>query len=883
MRWLRRLWHKPLTEKQLDAELQFHLQEQIENYIATGLSDEEARRRALIEFGGVERFKEECREARFEHHLDVLWRDLRFAWRGLRKDPRFSIVAIFALALGIGASTAIFSVVDNALFEPLAYKDAGQLVAIKVRDLDKLNGEWRGLFSWEEYQEFAKQNHVFESMVANLQDDTIYTSGESNLRLGGNFVTPGTFEFYGVKPFLGRSLEPADYEVGAPPVFVMRYVTWVKRFNADPSWIGKTFNLNGVQRTLVGVAAPRFAWGGADLWMPRGREDRQAMGEGGHLMRRYWGVISRIRPGVSYKEASADLTVIAQRLAPQNPDDYPKHFAIEVDSFEHLVTPPNFRHALAVFSTAVGLLLLIGCGNVANLLLARATVREKEFAVRTAMGASRSRLIRQLLAESFLLAMGGATLGIFLAWAGVKALAAAMPDFTIASETVIEMNGAVLLFAVVTGVCTVFVFGLFPALQASRCDLSESLRDTGKGLTGTGRPARVRNAVVVLEVALSLTLLFTAGLFARTFTALQQVQLGIRIDHVLTARLPLPYERYKTGPQVKSFFGPLLARVKGLPGVEYAAETSTMPPYGAIRGNIEVEGKPSSDKSRALTQLCSEDYFSVIRIPLLEGRTFNQDEVNDARRVVVINRTFQHNYFGNENPIGRRVRLSILTEFPDPVPNPWFDVIGVVGDARNLGLEDPIDPETWIPYTVTGSAMRGILVRTQGNAASMTKPLAREIWAVDPGVAMAEAGTLEYFVDVYTFAMRRFAMWIVGIFAAIGLLLVTIGVYSVVSYTTSRRTHEIGIRMALGAARADVLRMVLSHGAQLLLLGIVVGLGLSLGAAQVIVNQLWGVSPHDPLTLGSVAALLLIVGLVACWIPARRATRTNPVNALRYE
>jgi putative ABC transport system permease protein len=556
---------------------------------------------------------------------------------------------------------------------------------------------------------------------------------------------------------------------------------------------------------------------------------------------------------------------------------------MEVLSFGYAVLPPRFRNSLYIFLAAVGLLLLIGCGNVANLLLVRATAREKEFAVRSALGASRFRLVRQLLVESFLLAISGAALGILLAWAGVKTIAAVIPQFTIASETVIQMNWTVLLFASVVGIGTVFVFGLAPALQASRCDLHDSLRDTGKGVAGTAGRAGVRNAVIVLEVALSLILLFTAGLFVRSFIALQEVPLGLQVDHVLTARMPLPLERYKTAVQLTSFYRPLLARLKSVPGIAYAAETSTIPPYGGIRSEVEVPGKTHTEKWDTLFQLCSEDYFSVLRIQFIDGRPFTDVEVNDARRVAIINQTFQRRYFGNENPIGRRIHLKELKEFPDSLSEPWFEVIGVVADARNRGLQEPLWPEAWIPYTVTGSFMRGILVRTTNEPKSMIKAVGHEIWATDPSVAMAQPETLEYFLDLFTFAQPRFGLWLVTIFAAIGLVLVTIGVYSVIAYTTSRRTHEIGIRIALGAARGDVLRMVLRKGLYLLLTGIVIGLSVSFVLSRILVSQLWGVSPYDRLTSIAVAGLLLLVGLIACWIPAHRATRVNPSTALRYE
>jgi len=881
MRWLRRLWHKSLSERRLDSELQFHVEQQAAEYVAAGLPQDEARRRASIEFGGVERFKEECREARWENRLDIIARDFQFAFRGLLKDRRFAFIAIFALALGIGASTAIFSIVDNALFEPFPYKDSRHLVIIRIHDRDGADREWRGAFFYPELQEYMTQNHVFDAAAGNVEDDIIYTAGDTTFRFGGDYVTPGTFEFFGVPPYLGRALEPADFQSGAPPAFVMRYATWVSQFHSDATLIGKTFNLNGVSHTLVGVMAPRFAWGGVEMWLPRS-PDAVEVGPDGHF-RRYWGMVAHLRPGVSLQEAEADLTVIAQRLAPLYSDEYPKRFSIEVDSFAHAVVPEQFRKILYVLFAAVGLLLLIGCANVANLLLARATTREREFAVRSALGASRGRLIGQLLAESFLLAAGGAILGIFIAWAGVKTLSAIMPGFTIASETVIEMNASVLFFAIVVGVGTVFVFGLVPALQASRCNLQDSLRDSGKGLSGTVGRAGLRNAVIVLEVALSLTLLFTAGLFVRSFRALQEVRLGFQMDHVLSGRIPLSRQRYQNAVQLTSFFRPLLARLKTVPGVVYVAETSTRPPYGGIRSVVEIAGKTHSERWHSLVQLCSEDYFSVLRLPLLDGRSFTETEVNNGRKVAVINKTFQRRYFGSENPIGRRIHLNVLEEFPDPVKDAWFEVIGVAADAQNLGLENPVEPEAWIPYTLTGTGTRGLLVRTTGDPTAMINAVRREIWATDPTVAVADPDTLEHFLNLFTFAQPRFGLQLVVIFAFIGLVLVTIGVYSVIAYSTSRRTHEFGIRMALGAAGSDVLKMVLRKGLQLLLAGIAIGLGVSLALSRVLVSQLWGVSPHDPLTLISVALLLLVVGLVACWVPARRATRVNPSSALRYE
>jgi putative ABC transport system permease protein len=877
---LRRLGHKPLAEKQLDSELQFHLEQQIADYLASGLSPAEARRRAHLEFGSVEGFKEECRETRWDNLLDTFIRDFRFALRGLLKDRRFALVSIFALALAIGASTAMFSVVENALFEPFPYKDQRNLVVVHIRDVDEKDNS-RSVFTMPEIEEIRKQNSVFEDTAGNQQDDIVEMGSDTSLRLDGNFVTPGSFDFLGVPALLGRSLADGDYQTNAPPVFVLRYKAWQGKFNSDPAAIGQTFTLNGVARTLVGVMPPRFAWGGADLWVPCSYEAAQTLKSG--QFDKYWGFVARLKPGVSVDEASADMTLIAKRLATLYPKDYPKHFDASVENFGHAVVPQQFRNSLYLFLAAVSLLLLIGCGNVANLLLARATTRQKEFAVRAALGASRQRLIRQLLVESLLLALGGAVLGVLFAWAAVRVLSTSMPDGTVASETVIEMNPTVLAFALVIGVGTILIFGLVPALRASRCDLQDSLRDAGKGLSGTGSNARLRNSVIVLEVALSLTLLFTAGLFIRSFMALSHVPLGFAIDHVLSARVPLPPNRYKTPAQISAFYRPLLERLKSLPGVTAAATASSYAPYDCCPSEIEILGKAHEEKPTATVQLSSEDYFQVLRIPFLEGRTFLAGEMNDARKVAVINQSFRSRYFQNENPLGQRVHLKLLETLDDPLKNAWFEIVGVVADAKNHGLQNPNDPEVWFPYTVYPKPAWALLVRTVNEPAKMINEIGKEVWVSDPGVAIADPESMERVRDVSQLAQPRFGLWLVTVFSALGLVLVTIGVYSVMAYATSRQTHEFGIRMALGAEAGDVLGMVLRKGTKLLMVGIGIGLAVSFAVARTVVTQLWGVSAYDLLTLVAVVLLLLLVGLAACWIPARRATRVDPVTALRYE
>lgn len=879
MRWLARLFRKTAAEKELDSELRFHIEERVVELVADGVPENEARRQTHLEFGNLEQFKEECRDARWVHHLDVLTNDFRFAVRGLWKDRRFAAISIFALALGIGASTAIFSVIYNALVAPFPYKDQHRLVTLRIRDLDQGQYGWRGVFSYPELRDYKEQNHVFDGFLANAEIDVVWQSGSNNLFLAANLVTPGTFELFGVPPFLGRGLQPGDYAAGALPVFVLRYNTWMDQFGGDRNLIGKTFNLNGVRRTLVGVMAPRFAWGGANLWMPRDSDPGGVL-RGGFPV--YWGIVAHLKPGVSLAEAESDLNLIGNRIAPNYQQDYPVHFRVQVDSFVHAVVQNGFRRLLFVLFAAVCLLLLIGCANVANLLLARSTARGREFAVRAALGASRSRLIRQLLAESFLLALGGAGLGILLAWGGIVGLSAAMPPFTVPSETVIEMNRWVLGFAVGLGVLTVFVFGLAPALQASHVDVQDALRDSGKGQGGSSS-GRLRKFVIVFEVAISLVLLFTASLFMRSFFALEHVSLGWQPDHVMTGRLPFPPARYKSGEQLVGFFVPLMQRLKATPGVQFASPASATPPYGGFGGEIDVPGKTHRETWESLVQLVGEEYFEVTRQPLRSGRMFTAAEANSAARVAVINQTFQRKYFAGQDPLGRTVNLSVLKKIPEPVNESIFQVIGVAADAQNVGLERPPEPEVWIPYSVTGTGMRRILVRVSGSTFVAARQLRKAVWATDPHVALAEPEPVSEWLNTFSYAQPRLGFFLVATFAGIGLVLVTVGVYGVIAYATSRRTHEIGIRMALGAAGSDVLRMVLKQGFTLIGPGIAIGIVASLATSRATRDLLFYVSPYDPLAIISVVALLLGIGLLACGLPARKATRIDPATALRYE
>ena len=446
------------------------------------------------------------------------------------------------------------------------------------------------------------------------------------------------------------------------------------------------------------------------------------------------------------------------------------------------------------------------------------------------------------------------------------------------------MNLPVLAFALGVAMLTPMLFGLVPALRAARGDLERPLRDSGKGTSsGTVSHGRFRDAVIVCEVALSFTLLVGAGLLMRSFVALRGVNLGLRADHVLVTRLPLPSERYQTASQLVSFYRPLLERLKALPGVTDVAESSALPPYGGFPTDVEVSGAIHSEKWPALFQLCSERFFSVLHIQLRDGRFFDETEVGSARKVAVVNETFAQRYFDRVNPIGRHIRVSDLAHFPDKVDDPWFEVIGVVSDVRNKGLQEPTQPEVWLPYTLTGSGQRGILVRTANDPMSLMDSVRREVWAVDRNVALTYSGSMENYIRLQSYAGPQFGFILMTIFAIVGLALVSIGVYSVVAYATARRTHEIGIRMALGATRSDALKLVLGMGLRVIGIGVVIGLVASLALSRILASQLWQTSAHDPLTVGGVAILLLTIGVVACVVPARRATSIEPTLALRHE
>jgi putative ABC transport system permease protein len=811
--------------------------------------------------------------------MTSLWQDLRYGLRILGKSPAIAVVAILTLALGIGATTAIWSVVDSVLLNPLPYRNADRLATPSILLPDQITIP---RFPVSVFLDFKEQNHTFEDMIGLAYVGVHYKgSGETEQFVGG-WVTPNTFAFLGIEPLLGRQIAPEDGKPGSPPVFVMSYRLWSKLFNRDAKVLGTTLNLNGTARTLVAIMPPRFRFGDCEVWMPLELNRATFLTGFGVQPNELW-TVGRLKSGVSLQAASADLGAVVKGLEKTYPAWFRTNYRLVINSLTD-ESVGRFKATLLAMMAAVSMLLFIACTNVANLLFARATVREKEIVIRASMGATRGRLVTQLLVESGLLAAVSCIVGCLFAFFGLKGVVAAIPPDMIPSEVVITLRPVTLLLAMGVSVVTSLFCGLAPALHVVRRDLHAGLTGSAKGTSRDFRHRGLRSSLIVAEVALSIVLLIATGLMVRTLHALEQVDVGFDPVNVVYAQLSFPEGRYDTADQKRAFFRKALDRVATIPGVISSTEATSFPPYSFGWTEVVVPGKTHSGPWGTTFDMCSEGYFQTLGRNLLRGRLLSQSDVESARHVTVINQTLARTYFGNENPVGQRIKFSTLEEYAADWPrDAYFEIIGVIADAKNNGLRDTPKPEVYFPYTLTGIGPRGIMVRTAGNSNSILAGLRREMAAVDPDVAASDAGSIEKLLRRWYYAGPRFTIVILGTFAAIGLLLVLFGIFSVMAYTVSLQTREIGIRMALGAQQNDVLSMVLKKGLALIIAGTMTGLVLSLAITRLMASQIWGVSTTDPWTFSAVAALILVVGLTACLFPARRATQVDPLVSLHYE
>ena len=884
--WLQRLFHKRRAETELDAELRFHLEQRVRDFVAAGLSPEEARRRANLAFGGLEQVKQECREAGFESHIEDFLRDIQYALRSLAKDRRFALIAVFALALGIGATTVMFSVIYGALFDPFPYKDFQHSVIVEMWDLTGAQEQQNARFHYTipEFLAIREQNHVFEDMIGNYTLDVLYADGKGTRPFRGGYVTTNGFDFMGVPPLLGRAFSPDDVKPGAPFVFMMNYRLWQTEFHGDPKILGKPFFLNGKPRTLIGIMPRRFNGYNAGVWLPLGLTP----GAEGTVFpikdpTVIW-TLARLKKGVSLQTAAADVDAILHRLAQANPGEiYPARFKVRTRTLVDFVVG-DFRKTLYALLAAVSMLLLIACLNVGNLLLARATAREREIAVRTTLGAGRGRLIRQLLVESFVLAAAACFGGCFLAYFGLKALVPIIPRGPITEEAAIGLNPAVLLFALTIAVLTTLICGLAPALHAVRGNLQVRMAGSGKGAGGGFRHGKLRAALVIAEVALSVMLLTGAGLMMHSFFTLTHVDLGFDPRLILYAFVnPGGDLHSQVAEKNQLFFEQAVQRVKALPGVISVTQSLGLPPLGGDGSDITVFGKPPAPHWESMVELCDERYFPMFGIRLLRGRLISETDIASVRHVAIVNEAFATTYFGSENPLGQKIKFNAFDQLPGTPHDAYFEVIGMVADFQNRGLLEPPTPEAFLPRSITGIGGRVIFAKTAADPKGLLPSLQREIWAVDSNAAVTQSGSIKDLLAEDAYARPQFGVITIAVFAAIGLALALIGIFCVMAYNVALQTHEIGVRMALGAQQGNVLTMVLRKGLCLISAGMLIGVSASLGLARLLASQIQGVSATDPLTFIAVVIALLTVGLIACLLPARRAARCDPLVALHYE
>jgi predicted permease len=886
----RAVFRRGTSERELSDELAFHIERQTAENVRAGMTPGQARRAAMIEFGGVESMKEECRETRKTNLLNDLGQDVRYAWRVLRNSPGFTVIAILTLALGIGANTAIFSVVNATLLKPLPFRAPEKVVALY--QTESAPGSYP--LTGEDYLDWKKHNKGFADMAlyswpsrANL------STGESPEGATVTRVEANFFELLGVRPQLGRTFAAGEDQKGANHVAILSNSFWKSRFGGSHEIVNQTVTLDGEPYTIVGVMP---AWyrlpADSQVWAPLDMSLQSLGTRGSHS----WNAIGRVKDGLTIAQARADLKAIAEGYEKQFPNTNRNVDAIVTPLRDDLVG--DFSSQILILFGAVGLVLLIACANVANLLLARATARKREIAVRSALGAGRGRLVRQLLTESVLLALVGGIFGVAIAFAGVAAMRKLLAD-TVPQPNPLAVDVVPLLFTFLVCIGVGVVFGLAPAMQSVGVSSLEALKSRGVIGTGSHRGQRLRSVLVAGEIALSLALLAGAGLLLRTFSHLKATEIGVHGEHVLTAAIRLPEKQYTTLDQGMGFYEPLLEKLKSSPGVEAAAITSKLPLRGGNNGYVKIPGQQDESMSGPLVEwsATSPEYFRVMSIPFLEGRNLSPEDFEVTAKLMreiapltddketmkvaskyvisaVINQTMAKAFWPNQSAIGK-----IFENFVK------FRVVGIVGDVKQHRLRDEAMPEGYfaLPWDMAGpSRPFYAVIRTAGAPESAIPTLREAVKSLNPSLALFDTRAMP---EIVTESMQEtsYEAVLLGTMAGLALLLASVGTYGVMSYVVGQRTNEIGIRMALGARPVEIMGMILRQVFLLVGAGIVVGFVAAIGGAHAMKSLLVGVAPFDLWTYLGVSVLLAGVALVACWVPVRRAMRVDPVLALRYE
>ncbi len=875
---LRALRQRDTVIDDIDREMRSHLELQVEANIRAGMSPVEAREKAQRSFGNMNRAVDAAYDVKGGGTFEILAQDIRYGTRVLLKHKAFTAIAVITLALGIGANTAIFSVVNELLLRPLPYRDSDRIVMLWEVSPE---GRHQNTTSRANFRAWREQSTSYQNIAAfSDQRFTLTGDGEPE-EVSGQLAVPDMFKVLGVDPILGRTLIPED---GEDLVAVLSHGLWQRRFGGQPDVIGQPIVLNGIKFTIVGVMPPNFTFHikqrsgtgrPAEVWVTLPMPVGGAENERG----RFLSVVARLKDGATSEQAAAELRTIAARLSDEVPE-FNKNYTAEVLPLREQFFG-NVRRPLWLMLGAVGFVLLIACANVANLLLSLATAREKEIALRAALGARRSRIVRQLLTESLLLALLGSLLGLGFAWLGIKALLWISPRDLVNLHGV-GLNLSVLLWTLGVSILTGIIFGLAPALHISRLNLNDSLKEGGKGDSGQAAGSRrMRSVLVVSEIALAVVLLASAGLLIRSFIRLQQVDRGFDTDNVLTMVVRLPYARYKEDQQLVNFFNQAMERARHLPGVRSAGMVNFLPLYGGLGSStgFKIIGRPEPPPGQgpgADVRVVDAGYFQTMGIPLLRGRNFSDLELKEAKRVILINEALARKYFPNEEPIGQRLDVAM---FETPVIT---EVIGIVGNVRYDSLIDEAPPAVYFPHPELAYPFMTLAVRTDGDPAALAPAMQREIRALDPNQPVSDVRTMNQVMSEAV-SRSRFNTLLLALFAGLATLLSAVGIFGVMNYSVALRTREIGLRLAIGAQPRQVLLLVLKQGLMLTVAGVVIGLIASFALTRLLAGLLFGVAAVDAPTFATISLLLIAVSLLACYLPARRAMRIDPMTALRYE